>query len=80
MERRWTATLASGQVVSWTLWEGQKPAVLWVQRDDWAILSDRAQKVQMRWKEVVREPLPHPPPPLAAPDGFEEEDCREPAS
>lgn len=80
MERRWTATLASGQVVSWTLWDGQKPAVLWVQRDDWAILSDRAQKVQMRWKEVVREPLPHPPQPLAAPDGFEEEDCREPTA
>lgn len=80
MDRRWTATLASGQVVSWTLWDGQKPAVLWVQREDWAILSDRAQRVQMRWKEVVREPLPAPPRPLAPPDGFAEEDCREPGT
>jgi hypothetical protein len=82
-DRRWTATLAAGaagQVASWTLWDGQKPAVLWVQRDDWAILSDRAQKVQMRWKEVVREALPGPPRPLAPPDGFAEEDCEEPAT
>jgi hypothetical protein len=34
----------------------------------------------MRWKEVVRENLPHPAQPLAAPDGFEEEDCKEPAA
>ena len=79
MDRRWTATVASGQVVSWTLWEeGEpQPAVLWVQRDSWAILSDRAQGVQMRWKEVVREALPRPPEPLAVPPGFAEDDCRE---
>jgi hypothetical protein len=80
MNRRWTASLASGQVISWTLWDGAKPAVLWVQRDEWAILSDRAQKVQMRWKEVVREALPGPPHPLEPPDGFAEEDCEEPAA
>jgi len=80
MERRWTATVSGGQVASWTLWDGEKPAVLWVQRDDWAILSDRAQGVQMRWKEVVREALASPPQPLAAPAGFAEEDCEEPAS
>jgi len=83
MERRWTATIAGGaaaggQVAAWTLWDGEKPAVLWVQRDDWAILSDRAQGVQMRWKEVVREPLPAPPQPLSAPAGFTEEDCTDP--
>ncbi|HTQ79031.1 MAG TPA: hypothetical protein VMM92_03480 [Thermoanaerobaculia bacterium] len=78
-ERRWTATLADGQVASWTLWDGQSPAVLWVQRDSWAILSDRSQNVQMRWKEVVREPLPRPPEPLAIPSGFDEEDCVESA-
>jgi hypothetical protein len=79
MGRRWTATLAAGQVVSWTLWDGEKPAVLWVQSDSWAILSDRAQKVQMRWKEVVRESLPRPPEPLEVPAGFTEVDCTEPA-
>ncbi len=84
MERRWTATLgargadAGGQVASWTLWDGDKPAVFWVQSDGWAILSDRSQGVQMRWKEVVREPLPGPPQPLEAPAGFAEEDCTEP--
>jgi hypothetical protein len=78
MDRRWTATLASGQVVSWTLWgEGGQPAVLWVQRDSWAILSDRAAGVQMRWKEVVREALERPPEALPAPAGFAEVDCRE---
>ena len=80
MDRRWTATLSSGQVASWTLWDGEKPAVLWVQRDDWAILSDRVQGVQMRWKEVVREALASPPQPLKAPAGFAEQDCEEPAT
>ncbi|HXO22475.1 MAG TPA: hypothetical protein VOA87_21350 [Thermoanaerobaculia bacterium] len=79
-DRRWSASLdAGGEVQSWTLWDGAAPAVFWVRREGWAILSDRGQGVQVRWKEVVRETLAKDPEPLAVPSGFHEEDCREPA-
>ncbi len=76
-ERRWTARLEGDQVGSWTLWndDGQ-PAVLWVRRDDWAILSDRGQGAQVRWKEVLAEKLPKALAALRIPPGFEEEDCQ----
>jgi len=76
-ERRWTARLAGDQVESWTLWDDEsQPAVLWVRRDDWAILSDRGQGAQVRWKEVLAERLPKALAALAVPPGFEEEDCQ----
>jgi hypothetical protein len=75
-ERRWTARLAGDQVESWTLWEESRPVVLWVHREDWSILSDRAQGAQVRWKEVLAEKLPRSLTALAIPQGFEEEDCQ----
>lgn len=76
-ERRWTARLEGDQVESWTLWnDGGQPAVLWVRREDWAILSDRTQGAQVRWKEVLAERLPQALAALRIPAGFEEEDCQ----
>ncbi|HEX5758285.1 MAG TPA: hypothetical protein VF121_03745 [Thermoanaerobaculia bacterium] len=74
--RRWTATLQGGQVASWTVWEGEEPAYWWVRREGWAILSDRRQGAQVRWRLVVAEPLAEPPAPLAPPQGFRPGDCR----
>src|SRR6185295_16073122 len=57
--RVWTAVLGGddgGEVRSWTLAEGGAPSIWWVRSDDWAILSDRERNVQMRWREVLREP------------------------
>ncbi len=78
-ERRWTARLAGDEVESWTLWDDSSPAVLWVKREDWAILSDRAQGAQVRWKEVLAEKLPGALAALTVPPGFEEEDCAAPS-
>jgi hypothetical protein len=55
--RRWGALVAAGTVASWTLWEDGAPAVSWVRRDGWAVLSDRRQGVQVRWREILREEL-----------------------
>jgi len=75
MDRRWTARLEGDQVESWTLWDENQPTVLWLRRDDWAILSDRAAGAQVRWREVLAERLAKAPAALAIPAGFEEEDC-----
>ena len=53
-----------------------QPVVLWVSREDWAILSDRKQGAQVRWKEILAEKLPRSLAALAIPQGFEEEDCQ----
>lgn len=78
--RSWAVTLAPGGAVeSWTLLEDGAPAVWWLRRDSSAILSDRARGVQLRWREVLSEPLEKE---LAAPDapaGYREEPCRETA-
>lgn len=74
--RRWTATLDGGRVASWTVWDGETPAYLWVRRGDWAILSDRRQGVQVRWRQVLSEPLAAAPAVLAPPEGFRAGDCR----
>ncbi|HYG65811.1 MAG TPA: hypothetical protein VEL74_24740 [Thermoanaerobaculia bacterium] len=71
--RRWTATVRDdGVVESWTLWEQGAPSVWWLRREDWAILSNRERR-QVRWREVLQEPLANPPAPLEAPAAFREE-------
>ena len=75
--RRWTARCAGGRPESWTLWSGDgEPRISWVKVDDEAILSDREQRVQLRWRQVVAEPLGAPPEPLPVPSGYREIVCR----
>jgi len=77
--RVWTAVLnGEGVVQSWTLAEGGAPSIWWVRSEDWAILSDRERNVQMRWKEVLREPLDGEPAALEAPSGYGTGPCRQP--
>ncbi len=78
--RVWTAvTGGEGVVQSWTLAEGGAPSIWWVRSDDWAILSDRERNVQVRWREVLREPLDGAPAALEAPSGYRSGPCRDPA-
>jgi hypothetical protein len=78
--RVWTAvTGREGVIQSWTLAEGGAPSIWWVRSDDWAILSDRERNVQVRWREVLREPLSGDPTPLEAPSGYRSGPCRNPA-
>ena len=72
-------TGGDGVVQSWTLAEGGAPSIWWVRSDDWAILSDRERNVQVRWREVLREPLTGDPTALEAPSGYKSGPCRNPA-
>ena len=77
--RLWSAVVdAGGEVESWNLSEGGEPSAWWIRRESWAILSDRERGVQVRWKEVLREPLDGAPAVLETPAGYREASCREP--
>jgi hypothetical protein len=75
--RRWTARCDGGRPESWTLWAsgGDEPRISWLRVDGEAILSDREQRVQLRWREVVAEPLTGVPDPLTVPSGYREIAC-----
>lgn len=76
--RLWAAQVGDdGVVVSWTLSRRDEPSVWWRRYDDWLILSDRERAVQVRWREVLREDLGHPPGRLEPPSGFRKTPCGE---
>jgi hypothetical protein len=72
-ERRWDATVRAGALSGWILRDEQGPAAYLTRQDGWAILSDRRQGVQVRWREILREELRGEPEPLAEPAGYREE-------
>jgi hypothetical protein len=77
-ERTWSVTLDSaGEVEGWTLAEGKEPTVWWIRQESWAILSDRARGVQLRWREVLAERLDRELAVLPVPPGYREEPCNE---
>lgn len=77
--RRWTVRVGgAGTPVSWTLWRGGEPAVWWRGGTDaGSTLSDRRRGTQLRWRQVVREPLADDGGPGAAavPEGYVTVDC-----
>lgn len=75
--RRWTARCDGGRPESWTLWaaDGRQPRISWLKADGEAVLSDRQQRVQLRWREVVAEPLAGALEPLPVPPGYREIVC-----
>lgn len=78
--RVWTAVLAAGGAVqSWSLAEGGAPSIWWGHNDDWVILSDRERDVQVRWREVLLEPLDGEPVRLERPAAYRLGPCRSPA-
>lgn len=85
--RRWTAELAgragdagagtdAGEPLSWTLWREGEPILWWRRADGEGLLSNRSRGVQMRWREVGREPLAAPLPPPEVPPGYSPGSCR----
>jgi hypothetical protein len=69
--RRWRATLTGGRVTSWTVAHGDQPLWWWRRQPKGGILSQR-QGRQLRWQEVVAEPLRGELPPRAVPAGYRE--------
>lgn len=86
-DRRWTAGLAAGSaaVERWSLRaaaDGALPQLSWLRVPGGeAILSDRKNAVQLRWREVVEQPLAEPLPAAGSesppPSGYREVSCRE---
>jgi hypothetical protein len=67
--RRWSATLESGRVQAWTLYDGDEPAWWWRRKGRGGVLSQR-QGRQLEWQEVVAEPLRGGLPTFAPPNGY----------
>lgn len=76
--RRWTGTVTGGRVSSWTLWEDGEALWWWRRQGRGGILSQR-QGRQLRWQEVVAEPLRGDLPPRPNPSGYAEA-CDGPSS
>jgi hypothetical protein len=76
--RRWTAVVEEGAVASWTLWEDGTALWWWRRQGRGGILSQR-QGRQLRWQEVIAEPLRGELPPPSIPSGYAE-DCDGPAA
>lgn len=74
--RRWRATLAGGRVNTWTVADRDQPVWWWRRQGKGGILSQR-QGRQLRWQEVVAEPLRDELPPRVIPAGYRES-CDEP--
>ncbi|RMH19286.1 MAG: hypothetical protein D6696_10980 [Acidobacteria bacterium] len=76
--RTWVGTLAAGQPQRWSLLEAEEP-IAWWQRvgrgRPAAVFSDRRGQQQVRWEEVVSEPLASPLAPEAAPPGYRQDAC-----
>lgn len=84
--RRWTAELegtaggaggdpGTATPMSWALWREGEPVLWWRRSDGEALLSNRTRGVQMRWREVGREPLAEPLPAPEMPPGYAPGTC-----
>ena len=69
LDRRWTATLESGAVRRWEL-RGEE-TVTWEKRDDWFVLLAEEERLDLRWKETLREALTEPLTAIAVPEGYD---------
>jgi len=77
--RTWTVAVdPAGAPLSWSLRDGETPSVWWARRDGWSVLSDRGRGVQIRWREVVVEPLPGGITRPEVPAGYREGACGAP--
>jgi hypothetical protein len=75
--RRWTALLAAGQPVRWTLWRGPRPYVTWRLEGEMAYLSSSEESLQLRWQQRAGQLLAVEPAQLEVPDGYSAAaDCR----
>lgn len=72
--RRWTAARDGAGPLRWTLWLEGEPALGWERAERGGVLSARAAQLQIRWREVAREPLAGDGPRLE-PAAAEEPEC-----
>ena len=70
--RRWTATVESGALTAWTLWDDGGPAWWWRRDGRGGTLSQREAGRQLSWREAVVERLAGPLEPIERPAGHDE--------
>lgn len=75
--RRWTAGLEEKRLTNWILWGDDGPEVWWQAREDSAMLSSRRESLQLRWRQVVAEPMPPPLAEMTVPEGYVRGECVE---
>lgn len=81
--RRWTAALEGAAPTRWALWKDDAaggPVLTWLATGGEAVLSDRAAGIQLRWREVVAEPLAALPAPSEPPADYRQVSCRDAAA
>lgn len=74
--RRWRAQVDAGRVRGWRLDQDGRTVAWWQTHGEEAILSDRSNGVQLRWRPVVVEPLAGPLAALDPPAGYRAVECR----
>jgi len=74
--RRWGATLQGGRVMGWTLAQGERTVAWWRLQGEEARLSDRENRVRLRWRLAVREPLTVALSPLTPPPSYQAVECQ----
>jgi len=72
--RRWTAMRDGVGPLRWTLWREDAAVLGWERAGRGGVLSARAARLQIRWREVAREPLGGDGPRLE-PSAAEEPEC-----
>lgn len=72
--RRWSAWRDERGPVRWTLWQAGKPSLRWDRSERGGLLSAGGADLEIRWREVAREPLVGAGPHLPAAAGTEP-DC-----
>lgn len=74
--RRWGATLEGGRITGWTLAQGDRTVAWWRLQDEEAMLWDRDNRVRLRWRLAVREPLAVALSPLTPPPSYQAVECQ----
>lgn len=74
--RLWTGSLApNGAVVYWTRVQDGEVVTWWRREGEESLFVDQQSDQQLRWREIVAEPMAKSPPPLSIPARYGEGVC-----
>lgn len=71
----WNGGLTNGHLDWWTLVDHGEATTWWRRDGEESVFVDLRGEQQLRWREIVREPLAEAPAPLAIPEGYEDAEC-----
>lgn len=71
----WNGGLSDGRLEWWTLVDQGEATTWWRREGEESVFVDLRGEQQVRWREIVREPLATGPAPLTIPEKYEDADC-----